>query len=269
MSQSVSQSVSSTLSAAHSTIDSRYRFVRPLGQGGMGEVSCVFDRLTSTPVALKRVRLDATDVHSGGVIAPSTSIERLSTQHFPSNQPEQSDTVLGPRISVGSTEATNRLRMALAQEFHTLASLRHPHIISVLDYGFDSELRPYFTMEFISGARSLLEATRGLALPQKVELLCQLLSAISYLHRRGVLHRDLKPSNITTVEKRCVTSCHRVRKGGKSKRLCLPPEENHKHKLGDSPLVSREVFPGQGKSQKGGTSNRSQALLNQRICGGQ
>ena len=66
MSQSVSQSVSSTLSAAHSTIDSRYRFVRPLGQGGMGEVSCVFDRLTSTPVALKRVRLDATDVHSGG-----------------------------------------------------------------------------------------------------------------------------------------------------------------------------------------------------------
>jgi hypothetical protein len=34
---------------------------------------------------------------------------------------------------------------ALAQEFRTLSTLRHPNINSVLDYGFDAEHRPYFT----------------------------------------------------------------------------------------------------------------------------
>ena len=40
-------------------------------------------------------------------------------------------------------------RMALAQEFRTLAALRHPHIISVLDYGFVEQSQPFFTMELL------------------------------------------------------------------------------------------------------------------------
>ena len=96
----------------------------------------------------------------------------------------------------GAVDNAELLRLGLAQEFRTLASLRHPHIISVLDYGFDSEQQPYFTMELLSAAAPLLEGGQKLPRPLRFQLLLQLLNALMYLHRRGVLHRDIKPANI-------------------------------------------------------------------------
>ncbi|MEO8705212.1 MAG: protein kinase [Kofleriaceae bacterium] len=87
-------------------------------------------------------------------------------------------------------------RLALAREFRTLATLRHPHIISVLDYGFTGHGEPFFTMELIERPRTLLEAARDLDSKSQVDLIVQILRALSYLHRRGVFHRDLKPSNV-------------------------------------------------------------------------
>lgn len=190
-------------------IDNRYRFLRALGTGGMGEVACVFDRLTGTQVALKRVRLDAEGRSSGEVSAGGRSLGGESTLFLPPGRSAHTDTVQGPLAGGASTLVRDTLRLALAQEFHTLASLRHPHIISVLDYGFDSERRPFFTMELVSDARPLREATRGLPLPAKLELLAQLLRALGYLHRRGVLHRDLKPSNVL-VARQNETDCIKV-----------------------------------------------------------
>src|SRR5690349_17235130 len=90
-------------------------------------------------------------------------------------------------------------RMGLAQEFKMLATLRHPNIISVLDYGFDADRQPYFTMELLENAQNLLEAGRDTTLAQKASLLVQVLQALTYLHRRGIIHRDLKPGNIMVV----------------------------------------------------------------------
>src|SRR5690606_23748865 len=87
------------------------------------------------------------------------------------------------------------LRLALTREFQVLASLRHPNVVDVLDYGFDDEQRPYFTMSLIENAVSLREAGRRAPLAQKVSLLIQVLEALVYLHRRGIIHRDLKPDN--------------------------------------------------------------------------
>jgi tetratricopeptide (TPR) repeat protein/tRNA A-37 threonylcarbamoyl transferase component Bud32 len=87
-------------------------------------------------------------------------------------------------------------RLALAREFRTLSTLRHPNIISVLDYGFGAQGGPFFTMELIEKPKTLLEAASGLDVRCKIDLLVQVLRALSYLHRRGVFHRDLKPSNV-------------------------------------------------------------------------
>ncbi len=93
-------------------------------------------------------------------------------------------------------QSNPRLRLALAREFATLAGLRHPNIISVLDYGFDAERNPYFTMELVRDGQDLETACKGRPLQVRIDYLIQTAEALMYLHRRGVIHRDLKPSNV-------------------------------------------------------------------------
>ena len=99
-----------------------------------------------------------------------------------------------------SAAQVQSLCLHLAQEFHTLAGLRHPHIVSVLDYGFARDHQPYFTMELLENARTLDESSRDQPFAVRVGLLLQVLQALYYLHWRGVLNRDLKPSNILVIQ---------------------------------------------------------------------
>lgn len=141
-------------------IGRRYILNRPLGHGGMGAVYHATDRLTGMPVALKRVT--------------------------PPNETSQT----------ASTSDSQDYRIALAGEFKVLSSLRHPNIISVIDYGFDDQRQPYYTMELVENAQTIIEAGSDRPLVEQVKLLVQMLQALAYLHRRGVIHRDLKPRNV-------------------------------------------------------------------------
>ena len=91
------------------------------------------------------------------------------------------------------------LRMSMASEFRALASLRHPNIINVLDFGFDQMRQPYFTMELLDRPRTIVEAAHGQSQAVWIDLALQLLGAIAYLHQRGIIHRDLKPDNVLVI----------------------------------------------------------------------
>ncbi len=145
------------------TLGGRYILHQKLGAGGMGAVYQATDRLTHDTVALKRVSIS-------GILTPTLEHNNLN------------------------------FRLALAQEFKTLASLRHPNIISVLDYGFDQEGQPYLTMELLKNASTIVQAGQGQPLTQQIELQVQLLQALAYLHRRGIIHCDLKPANVLVVK---------------------------------------------------------------------
>ncbi|MFK7803631.1 MAG: protein kinase [Anaerolineae bacterium] len=110
------------------------------------------------------------------------------------------DVVALKQVIMSADENDEEHLIALAHEFQTLAGLRHPHIISVLAYGFDPEKRPFFTMTYLPKSQTILEAAKGKSFEQKIEFVQQLLQALAYLHRRGVLHRDLKPENILVCD---------------------------------------------------------------------
>ena len=88
-------------------------------------------------------------------------------------------------------------REQFAQEAQILAMLEHPHILSLLDFGF-IERQPYLIARYAAGGslRDLLQR-QALLPPEKVmSVLTQVGQALHYAHQRQVIHRDLKPENI-------------------------------------------------------------------------
>jgi predicted ATPase/tRNA A-37 threonylcarbamoyl transferase component Bud32 len=105
------------------------------------------------------------------------------------------ETIALKRVLLSADNNPN-VRLALTREFQLLASLRHPHIISVQDYGFDADQRPFVTMALLENAQELQDAAEPLDDLARLQLLLQFLQALAYLHRRGIVHRDLKPANV-------------------------------------------------------------------------
>lgn len=144
----------------------RYQLLERLGSGGMGSIFQARDLLAGSRVALKQVAV-----------------------------PMDYDLLAGRADG-------NGFDLALAQEFRALATIRHPHIISVYDFGFGRQGQPYYTMEYVGGGRTILESGENLTSQEKADLVFQMLQALAYLHRQGILHRDLKPSNTLVVDGR-------------------------------------------------------------------
>ncbi len=83
------------------------------------------------------------------------------------------------------------------REAKNAAGLSHPNIVSIYDRG-EAEGTYYIAMEYLDG-RSLKElvVARGpLPIPDAIAATRQVLGALRFAHRKGVVHRDIKPHNV-------------------------------------------------------------------------
>ena len=96
---------------------------------------------------------------------------------------------------IGDASFVERFKL----EARSMASLDHPAIISVFDFGQTAEGHLYFVMEFIDGMdlQQYLNASGGkLEVEAAVAIISHVLDALEYAHKKGIVHRDIKPANV-------------------------------------------------------------------------
>lgn len=86
------------------------------------------------------------------------------------------------------------------REAKAAAALSHPNLVQVYDQGWNQGGMPavFLVMEYVPGAtlRDHLFAVGQLGAQESLEILDQVLTALIYAHRGGIIHRDIKPENI-------------------------------------------------------------------------
>ncbi len=143
----------------------RYFLERRLGRGAMGQVYLANDKnLGTRRVAVKTVRQD---------ILNSDDLQE------------------GEAIARFEREAMSA------------ASIRHPNIVDVTDFGESEDGVFYLVMEYVEGEtlHRLLRREGTLNVKRAVQLLRQIADGVDAAHEAGVLHRDLKPANIFILKK--------------------------------------------------------------------
>src|SRR6266568_7007202 len=90
------------------------------------------------------------------------------------------------------------------REARTAASIQHPNVIDVTDFGKSDEGVFFLVMEYVEG-ESLYQLLRreGTVTVQRAHaLLRQICAGVEAAHDEGILHRDLKPANVFIVQRK-------------------------------------------------------------------
>lgn len=105
------------------------------------------------------------------------------------------DVASGRTVALKALEqADERLTPHFEREYHTLASLKHPRVIEVYEFGITPEGLRYYTMELLPGADLL----RAAPLPYREACahIRDVSTCLALLHARRLLHRDVSPLNV-------------------------------------------------------------------------
>jgi serine/threonine-protein kinase len=138
----------------------KYSITRPLGKGAMGMVYEGFDPVIERKVAIKTILKDYLE---GGEME----------------------------------EAVARFK----REAQAGGRLQHPNIVAVYEYGNTEDGTAFMVTEYVQGEelKGILASGRRFELIDVFELMKQLLTALDYSHKQGVVHRDIKPANLMVV----------------------------------------------------------------------
>jgi tRNA A-37 threonylcarbamoyl transferase component Bud32 len=92
------------------------------------------------------------------------------------------------------------------REAKAVASLRHPNIVQVFDFGTEDDVS-YMVMEYLEGTtlkaelNALVERGETMPLEEAQRIFRTLASALEHAHRQGMVHRDIKPANVMLTAK--------------------------------------------------------------------
>ncbi|MHC4472392.1 MAG: WD40 domain-containing protein [Planctomycetota bacterium] len=105
------------------------------------------------------------------------------------------------RLGLGTAGAMRRFQ----EEAEILARLNHPNVATVFEAGVtdvEGDALPWFAMEYVEGARTILEhaEAENLDVPRRLELIATVCSAIHHGHQKGIVHLDVKPGNVLVDE---------------------------------------------------------------------
>jgi len=118
------------------------------------------------------------------------------------------DEVLGRSVAVkvlaGRYAGDAQSRARIRDEARAAATLSHPNIAQVYDYGESDEhgrLVPYVVMELVHGITLQQRMRSGLIPPVQIFRICgQVAAALAAAHADGLVHRDIKPANVMVTQ---------------------------------------------------------------------
>jgi len=101
------------------------------------------------------------------------------------------------KLLINDLKRDTEARHRFDRESYIIARLTHPNIIHVIDRGITTDEMPYFVMEYVEGL-DLGTASKisKISHTDKIDIIIQILKALSYAHQNNVIHRDIKPENI-------------------------------------------------------------------------
>ena len=117
---------------------------------------------------------------------------------------EGRDPNLDRRVAIKTVKVENLSEEAAAEyearfrtEARSAARLQHPNIVSVYDSDRDGDIA-FLVMEYIQGDDLKHHLDKGVrySLEQSLKMIRDLLSALDYAHKQGIVHRDIKPANL-------------------------------------------------------------------------